>query len=267
MKVSMICTVLNEDKNIDYFLNSIISQTMKPDEFIIVDGGSKDRTYDRLRSFSKKHKWIKVYQTKGVNIPQGRNRAIERSRNEVIVGVDAGTKYEKDWLEKLTQGFMGGVAFGQTLPLIEDDFQRVLAGKMRQRYGSSRNIIFEKKVWKAVGKYPEDLKIAEDTVFNELARRKGFRIGMIPGAVGHWEMRSTLKDLKKQFRAYGYWDHVAYKKYDILPLKSKILICALTLLFAIYPIIWLFSQVSLSAKISFAKRFEYVKGFWWGLRR
>ncbi|RLG16029.1 glycosyltransferase, partial [Nanoarchaeota archaeon] len=44
MKVSLICTVLNEEDTIEDLLKSIIKQTRRPDEFVIVDGGSKDKT-------------------------------------------------------------------------------------------------------------------------------------------------------------------------------------------------------------------------------
>ena len=40
MKVSVICTVKNEEKNILQFIDSILKQTKIPDEFILVDGGS-----------------------------------------------------------------------------------------------------------------------------------------------------------------------------------------------------------------------------------
>ena len=262
MKISIIATVFNEEKNLEKFLDSIIKQSKKPEEVVIVDGGSDDKTYEILKKYAKKYRWIKIYQKKGANIAKGRNIAISKTKYDLLAGIDAGTKYEKNWLENLIKGFKGDVGFGKTLPLIENDFQRVLAKKMRQRFGSSRNIIFKKEVWKEVGGYPEDLRMAEDTVFNEKIKRAGFRIVLIPNAIGYWEMRRDLKGVKKQFYNYGYWDGVAYKKYGILPLRHKIAIIGLTLLIPLYPIFWLISQFSLSIKIDFTRRFAYLRGFW-----
>jgi glycosyltransferase involved in cell wall biosynthesis len=264
MKVSLITTVKNEEKNIEVFIKSIINQTKKPDEFIIVDGGSSDNTYKILKKYSKKYNWIRVYQLNGANISQGRNYAIQKAKNEIIVVVDAGTKYKKNWLENLTKHFVADVGYGKTLPWVENDFQKILAKKMKQRFGSSRNIIFKKSVWKKVGGYPEDLKCAEDTVFNEKIRIAGFKSQLIPNAICYWEMRSSLDDLKKQFYNYGYWDAKAYKKYKILPTKSKILIMFLTPLIILYPVFWLISKFSLSIKIDVVRRFSYLKGFWIG---
>ena len=46
MKMSLITTVKNEENSIRAFLVSILQQPRFPDEFIIVDGGSTDRTVE-----------------------------------------------------------------------------------------------------------------------------------------------------------------------------------------------------------------------------
>lgn len=264
MKISVISTVYNEEKNIAKFLDSILQQTKKPEEIIIVDGGSKDRTFDILKNYAKKNKIMKIFQENGLNIAQGRNFAIRKTKNEIIIGADAGTKYKKDWVENLTKKFDADLGFGKTLPLIESNFQKVLAKKMKQRFGSSRNIIFKKLVWEKVGGYPEDLRMGEDTLFNERIKNAGFKIQLIPEAIGYWEMRNNINDLKKQFYNYGFWDGVAYKKYGTLPIKYKIAVLGLTMLFIFYPIFWLVSRISLPLKISFVRRFSYLNGFWKG---
>jgi len=264
MKISMIATVLNEETNIKRVINSIFKQTKRPDEIVIVDGGSKDRTYKILQEYAKRYRLLKVFQKKGANIPQGRNVAIEKTKNNIIVVIDAGTVYEKNWLKNLAGGFRRDVGFGKTIPLGRDNFQKKLAKVMGQRFGSIRNMIFKKEVWKAVGGCPEDLYMADDTVFNERIKRAGFKINYIPNAISYWEMRKNLKELKKQFYNYGYWDGIAYKRYGILPTKSKVLIIAITILSPFYPLLWMMSQTSLFIKIYFTRFFAYMGGFWKG---
>lgn len=261
MKISVISTVKNEERNIKSFLDSIVWQTKKPDEFIIVDGGSTDKTYEILKEYSKKRKWVKPFQKKGTNIPQGRNYAIEKAKNDIIISADAGTKFKKDWLENLIKNFKGDVGFGQTLPLIKNNFQKILSKKMKQRFGSSRNIIFKKSVWKKIGGYPKDLNMAEDTVFNERIKKAGFKMELIPDAIGYWEMRENIDGLKKQFYNYGYWDGIAYRKYKILPIKHKIAVMGLLILSPLYPLFLLASKFSLSIKIDVVRRSAYLKGF------
>ena len=78
MKVSFITTILNEEKTIISLLTSLTKQTQKPNEVIIVDGGSKDKTIVKIKAFQKKHPQIKIRLSfkKGTNRSQGRNLAI-----------------------------------------------------------------------------------------------------------------------------------------------------------------------------------------------
>ncbi len=267
MKISLINTVLNEDKNIDFFIKSIIKQKKRPEEFIIIDGGSTDKTYQILKKFSKKYKWIKTYQIKGLNISQGRNYAIKKAKNDVIATCDAGGKYRRDWLEKLTKGFNGQVSFGTDKPLIKNEFQKILAKKVLHKrvVGSSRNMIFLKKIWEEVGGYPEDMVIGEDTLFDERIRKNGYKMIKIPNAICEWEMRDDLKSVKRQYYRYGYWDGVAYRRHKIIPLKSKLAVLILTLALPLYPLLRLISELSLGLNIDVVRRFAYLKGFYKGL--
>ena len=77
-------------------MKSIFSQTVPPHELVIVDGGSKDGTYEFLRSLEATQKKINVtiIQKNKCNVAEGRNLAIKRTSNEHIVLLDAGTRFK-----------------------------------------------------------------------------------------------------------------------------------------------------------------------------
>ena len=56
VKASLICTVKNEEDTILYWLSSLVQQTRLPDEVIIVDGGSRDKTVELIETFRKSRK-------------------------------------------------------------------------------------------------------------------------------------------------------------------------------------------------------------------
>jgi glycosyltransferase involved in cell wall biosynthesis len=231
MKASLITTILNEKDTIDEFMKSVISQTKKPDEFIIVDGGSTDGTYEILKKYSKKYKWIKVFQEKGDSIGRGRNIAIEKSKNEIIACTDAGCILDKNWLKEITRPFEKkdvDVVVGIYKPYYTNDFEyfqgllvvsppeKIFMNTSRM---SSRSIAFKKMCWEKVGGYP-NLTTGEDTQFNIKLMEYGFKFYFAKNAIVYWRMRKNLKDVFKQFYRYGVGDR---KSRNILKMGKNLL--------------------------------------------
>ena len=105
MKISIVITVLNEEKTIGGLLDSLLRQSKKADEIIVVDGGSSDRTVQIIKHYQKKDRTIKLLLEKG-NIAHGRNCGIEVAGNDIIATTDAGCVPHKDWLERVTEPFL-----------------------------------------------------------------------------------------------------------------------------------------------------------------
>ncbi len=83
-KVSVIATVLNEEKTIQDLLLSLLKQTRTPDEIIITDGGSSDKTPLIIQEFISKGYPIKLLILPGCNISQGRNYAIKNAKEILL---------------------------------------------------------------------------------------------------------------------------------------------------------------------------------------
>ena len=264
MKVSLICTVWNEEENIRKLLDSIKNQTMQPDEFVIVDGGSTDDTIKILKEYKKNYRILKIIETEKCNISEGRNLAIKNSKNDIIIGADGGgCIYHKDWIKNLVKGFNGQIGFGKTLPLAKNRFQRIMGKSLTKNgnYGSSRNIIFAKKIWNEIEGYPEDFYGGEDTLFNERIFNEGYKAVKISDAIGYRAMRNTYKGLYNQFKNFGHWDGVNFKHYGKVP--KKYLLAIILSYFAI-PLAILFSPLLLFStyiRILYTKRIGYFVGF------
>ena len=85
MSISIITTVLNNEKFIHYCLRSVQSQKIRNNiEHIIVDGGSTDKTFSIIKKFQKKNKYVKVFQIKNIGIYQGINYGIKKAKYKYV---------------------------------------------------------------------------------------------------------------------------------------------------------------------------------------
>lgn len=88
--VSVIMPVYNGDKFLAAAIESVLKQTHKNIELIIVDDGSSDRSFAIAKRFASRDKRVKVLtniQNKG--IPLTLNKAIKNSTGDFIARVDA----------------------------------------------------------------------------------------------------------------------------------------------------------------------------------
>jgi len=213
MKVSVVATVLNEEGSIGPLLDSLLKQSKKADEVVIVDGGSVDRTVGIIESYQKRSKKVRLVREVG-SIAHGRNVAVREARNEVVAQIDAGCVADRDWLKRITQPFKDEkveVVAGFYKMMGRSCFQEAVApyhGVPERRYDprsflpSGRSVAFRKKTWKRVGGYSEALERAgEDTLFNYNLLKAGVEIVREKGAVVYWELpRNFWQSLAKFYR-------------------------------------------------------------------
>lgn len=101
MTLSVVIPTLNEQDYIQDLLHDLSSQTLKPDEIIIIDGNSKDNT----RAIASKFRKVKVYKSKrGVGLQ--RNIGLEKSSGETIIFLDADTRLNKNFLKRFASSFI-----------------------------------------------------------------------------------------------------------------------------------------------------------------
>lgn len=103
--VSVIVPAYNAEKTVEKALQSLIDQTFKDIEIIIIDDGSKDKTREIISSFAAKDNRIKLI-LKDVNegLSAARNSGIEIATGDYIGFVDSDDWCEKDMFEKLYNG-------------------------------------------------------------------------------------------------------------------------------------------------------------------
>lgn len=227
MNISVCITVFNEEKTISKLLDSLLLQTKKPNEIIIVDNFSTDKTVEIIRHFQKKNKHIKLLIEKCTR-GKGRNLGVEVSKNELIAMTDAGCIACHDWLEKISQPINHGAEvvagfYEMTAKNSMQKAMKVFLGTSSSEFNdsflpSTRSILFNKKIWEEVGGFPEHLNTAEDTVFNYKLLKFGAKISRVKNAVVEWGMPSSITNF--QLAIYNYAKGDARSKIWIFPEKG-----------------------------------------------
>ncbi|AGR78443.1 glycosyltransferase, family 2 [Aliarcobacter butzleri 7h1h] len=97
--VSVILTVYNTEQYLEESINSIIHQTFKDVEIIIVNDGSTDRSLEIINDFQKKDSRIKIINQRNLGAAIARNNGIKASMGRYLSILDSDDIFDKDMLE------------------------------------------------------------------------------------------------------------------------------------------------------------------------
>ena len=100
-KISIIVPIYNCEKFLDKCLKSIINQTYKNLEIILVNDGSADNSLKIIKKYAKIDKRIKVIDKKNEGVSLSRNRGIRESTGKYITFVDADDYLDDTMIERM----------------------------------------------------------------------------------------------------------------------------------------------------------------------
>ena len=103
LKFSFIIPVYNVDKYIGKCIDSILSQSYRNFEIILIDDGSTDRSGKICDEYKEKDNRIKVYHGKNTGLSGARNKGIELCEGEYIIFLDSDDYWVSDKLKILAE--------------------------------------------------------------------------------------------------------------------------------------------------------------------
>lgn len=98
-KISVIVPVYKVEKYIGECINSILAQTFKNFELILVDDGSPDKSGEICDSYAKKDNRIKVFHKKNGGVSSARNFGIDKAVGEWLCFIDSDDTILPTYLE------------------------------------------------------------------------------------------------------------------------------------------------------------------------
>ena len=100
-KVSIIVPIYNVEKYLDRCMESLLNQTLKDIEIIMVDDGSPDNCPKMCDEYAKKDNRVKVVHKQNAGLGFARNSGLEVATGEYVAFVDSDDFVECDMYEKL----------------------------------------------------------------------------------------------------------------------------------------------------------------------
>ncbi len=140
--VSIITPVYNGEKYIKDCIESVLNQTYKNLEMIIINDGSADNTEKIIKNYMKENsiiKYIKLNENKG--IANARNMGIKKAKGRFIAFLDCDDLYHKDKIKKQVDFMIKNNYFFTytSYKLIDEnnnDLKRVICAREMQDYKS-----------------------------------------------------------------------------------------------------------------------------------
>jgi glycosyltransferase involved in cell wall biosynthesis len=130
LKYVLITPARNEEAYIEKTIQSVISQTVLPEKWVIVSDGSTDRTDEIVKQYIAENAWIEL-----IRMPEHRDRQfaakvhcfnagyekVKDVKYDIIGNLDADISFEEDYFEFLLSKFKGDQGLGVTgTPFVED---------------------------------------------------------------------------------------------------------------------------------------------------
>lgn len=128
MSVSVVIPTKNRAKLLGLCLRSLVSQTKKVKEVVVVDNGSTDKTKKVVLNFKGKLPLNYVFEPRsGVSL--ARNCGIKRTTGNTIAFLDDDCQPKKDWIEQILKACQGEVYVlqGKSLNGLPGNFFSLLA--------------------------------------------------------------------------------------------------------------------------------------------
>ncbi|GAA3346904.1 hypothetical protein GCM10020358_59700 [Amorphoplanes nipponensis] len=222
--VTVLIPVLNERRCIRQAVRSLQDQDYRgPVEFVFIDGGSTDGTRDILAGLAAEDPRIRVLDNPRRIAPAALNIGLAATAGEYIVRVDAHSVYPRDYLSlgiaRISRGDVASVS-GPQLARGSGPWSRRIAAALTTKLGvgearfrtpvdgevevdSGFVGVWRRSTLVEAGGWNEEVAPGEDGELAATIRERGGRIVCLPGMAAEYAPRNNLRELARQYWAYG----------------------------------------------------------------
>ena len=173
MRISVIVPVLNEEKSIAATLTEL--QRLRPEETILVDGGSSDATREICQRFG-----VELYLSRPGRAAQ-MNFGAQRARGDVLLFLHADTRLPPSAFDDIRAALQDRKVLGGRFDIQLDNprlllklvgFMISLRSRLSKVGTGDQAIFVRREIFRELGGYP-DIPLMEDVAFSRALKRRG----------------------------------------------------------------------------------------------
>ena len=170
--ISIITVAYNNKNGLEETIKSVINQTYRDFEFVIIDGGSNDGSKELLESYSSQIDFWVSEPDKGIY--NAMNKGIRKASGEYLIFMNSGDRFSaNDILEKITPHFNNeDIVYGNAYYELENRKKyeykippKITIGSLLKEPICHQSAFFRKELFEKYGMYDENNKIASDWTF------------------------------------------------------------------------------------------------------
>lgn len=218
MKISIITVCYNSDNTIKDTFDSVLKQTYKNFEYIVVDGKSKDNTVNIIKEYKKKFKnggvELNYTSEKDNGLYDAMNKGISRCTGDIIGIINSDDIiHDKNAFKKIVERFEKDKCDATYSDLYMMDYETMtkpnrvfIAGKKSYKVGwypPHPTLYIKKGIYDKYGKYDIKYKIAADYDFMVRIMKNDIKMSYIREPLIYMRSggtsTSSLKSYKKSF--------------------------------------------------------------------
>ncbi len=220
--VTVVVPARDEEATIRGVLDSVLSQTYRNLQVLVVDGASTDATPRLVEEVAAADPRVQLVRNPDRVIPIALNRAVDLAEGRWLVRVDAHSRISADYVERvvahLRTGKWGGVG-GRKDGHGRTPAGRAIAAVMASPFAQGNSVYHYGDVMRTVdhvpfGAYPievvrelggwsETQLVNEDFEFDYRLRASGRELLFDPSIRIEWDCRQSVPALFRQYRRYG----------------------------------------------------------------
>ena len=211
--ISILMSVHNSSNTIEKSVQSILDQDYKNIEFLIMDDGSTDDTYEKLILLSEKNKNIILFKnTENIGLTKSLNILIKNSNGKILARQDGddlsvrnriSTQY--NYLKKLNLDFCTTRAFINDTNKKIPGYSYFLSPTILMKYKNPfihGTLLLKKSIVEDVGFYDENFYYAQDYKLMKDLIKKNYKFKIINECLYFLNMKNNISTLNKDEQKY-----------------------------------------------------------------